>query len=298
MFTIDTAAKAKKSARALEKALAKRGIDLLRGHALNVLAAIAGFKDWNGLQSSLCRARLAQPISPQIWEVDFDKVQIVRVFGSDYVIEPLDSFDEAKEWLCEWENGDNPFQGRNPFILRLVSQNEESYGHQSLRAKELLSFIWNQEQQCFVSLEYGRMHFYQLVPYQFVPAVAEAGPSLVMAHGLAKDSSTFSILDVDFSRVTALSKGGEGFWVDAEHYSEALAWLDDWSNPENGYDPDVPVLELTHLDDHGFPAHTQLYADELLALKWSAPKGLFLSPEGVEYRFEYQNSVSPGSAEG
>lgn len=294
MFSINDAAKAKKSARALEKFLKKHGHGLGHGQALNAIAAMAGFEDWNGLQAQLKDAPAAELVTPNIWDVNFEKVNVVNVFGSHYAIDDLEDFDRVKDWLSNWDSAENPFGDKNPIALRLASQNEDAYGSAKLRVKELLSFKWDAEQQCFVSPEQGRMSLYELAPYQFKRGPAEPVNALPKV-GEEKVKPMPTILDVDFSRVTGLKKGGEGFWVDSRYYAEALDWLTDWNNPTNENDPDVPVLELTYIDDHGFVAHTQILANELLALKWSPSTGAFVSPSGVEYAFTAEESVIPGT---
>lgn len=288
MFEINNAAKAKKSARALEKFLEKHGLNLGHGNALNAVAALAGFEDWNGLQAQL-KAQPAEA-TPNIWDVDFSKVQVVNVFSGDYTIDDLDDLD-VLEWLHDWNNVENPLRARNPIALRLASQNEDSYGSVVLRAKELLSFKWDAKQQCFVSPEQGRMTLLELTPYRS-KLLAKANPIAADAPASATNQ-VFTVRDIDFSKVTGLSRGAAGFWVDSQYYPEALSWLNDWSNPANHHDADVPVLELTYIDDEGFTAHQQVLADELLSLKWSAAKGLFVSPNGVEYKFKYQVPVGP-----
>jgi hypothetical protein len=294
MFAINDAAKAKKSARALEKFLKKHGSSLGHGQALNAVAAMAGFEDWNGLQAQLESAPATDTIIPNIWDVDFQKVNVVNVFGGHYTIGDLDDID-VLEWLSDWDNAENPLRGRNPVALRLESQNEDVHGSVKLRVKELLSFRWDAKQQCFVSPEQGRMSLYCLAPYPFTSGVAKSDPVTHGAHEKTSVHAEPTILDVDFSRVTGMKKGGEGFWVDSRYYPEALAWLHDWNNPANDYDRDVPVLELTYIDDSGFVAHTQILADELLALKWSPALGAFVNSDGVEYAFTAEQSIIPGT---
>jgi hypothetical protein len=294
MFAINDAAKAKKSARALEKFLKKQGIDLGHGQGLNAIAAMAGFEDWNGLQAQLKGPQTSEFV-PNIWDVDFNKVTLVNVFGGSYALNDLDDFDRVEYWLPKWTNTKNPFRGKNPIALRLESQNEDSYASSTLRVEELLSFKWDVKEQCFISPQYGRMSLYALAPYQFTKPEEEDVRTSQEASTQQRTHGVPTILDVDFSRVTGLKRGGEGFWVDSKYYPEALAWLEDWDNPANENDPDVPVLELTYIDDQGFAVHTQILANELLALKWSPSTGSFVSPTGVEYAFTADESIIPGT---
>lgn len=295
MFAINDAAKAKKSARALEKFLKKHGHGLGHGQALNAVAAMAGFEDWNGMQAQLKDAPAAVAVIPNIWDVDFSKVNIVNVYGSDYAIDDLDDFHRVAEWLPDWTSAENPLRDKNPIALRLASQNEDAYGSVVLRVKDLLAFEWDTTQRCFVSAEQSRMSLYTLAPYEFTAEASKTDPVTQASSGKKPVHAEPTILDVDFSRVTGMKKGGEGFWVDSSYYAEALDWLNDWNNPANENDPDVPVLELTYIDDHGFAAHTQILANELLALKWSPSLGAFVNPEGVEYAFTAEQSIIPGT---
>lgn len=291
MFIIDTAAKAKKSARALEKSLAKQGIELAHGHALNVVAAQAGFTDWNAMHSQFQASAPSEPFRPTILDVDFNRVERVRVFNSEYEILDTEAFDTYKPWLSKWDSRDNPYRGQDPEILTLESLNDEVYGSETMTVKQLLDFKWNAAKECFVNSGGGHLTPLSTGPYLF--SAAECPEEVETSFGAT--GPAFSILDVDFSQVTGLSRGESGYWADASQYPKALEWLKDWSNPANPHLPESPVLDLSYLDDDGFVAYEQIWADELLALTWNAPKGVFVSPEGVDYKFAVQVPVGPNS---
>lgn len=291
MFIIDTAAKAKKSARALEKSLAKQGIDLAHGHALNVVATLAGFIDWNAMNSQFDPAKPSAALVPTILDVDFYKVERVRVYQAEYEVIETDDYDSYKPWLSKWDSLDNPYYGQNPKILLLMPLNDEVYGEATMTVKELLDFKWDASKACFVNSRGGYFTPLSTGPYLFLaPEDSEK-----VATAASATEKPFSILDVDVSQVTGLSRGGRGYWADASQYPKALEWLNDWNNPSNPHLPESPVLDLSYLDDNGFVAYEQIWADELLALTWNAPKGVFVSPEGVDYKFAVQVPVGPNS---
>lgn len=291
MFIIDTAAKAKKSARALEKSLAKQGIELAHGHALNVVAALAGFADWNAMHSQFQASAPSEPFRPTIFDVDFNRVERVRVFNSEYEILDTEAFDTYKPWLSKWDSLDNPYRGQNPEILMLDTLNDEVYGSETMTVKALLDFKWDASKECFVNSGGGHLTPLSTGPYVF--KVAESAEKVETAPRAT--TPAFSIFDVDFEQVTGFSKAGTGFWVDSRQYPLALAWLKDWSNPANPYDVDSPVLGLSYLNDDGFMAHDELSAEELLALTWDLEKGVFVDPNGLDYKFAVQVPVGPGS---
>jgi hypothetical protein len=64
MFYVETSAKAKRSARALEKFLKSSGLNLQHGQALDAISRIAGFEDWNGLSASFSETAVDSRINP------------------------------------------------------------------------------------------------------------------------------------------------------------------------------------------------------------------------------------------
>jgi hypothetical protein len=288
MFIIENEVKAKKSARALEKFLAKQGVTVVHGHALNAIAAIAGHIDWNSFHASLAPVASVPVCSPSITDVDFHRLSEVHAFGSAYDIEVLDAYNAVLPWLGKWHSADNPYLGRNVKVLRLESQNEEVYGSESMTVEELLDFSWDRTMQHFVNSDKQQFIFRELTPYSFDEPVASSGAAASAV------PTAFSILDVDFTQVTGLSRGEDSYWVDARAYAEALAWVPDWSNPANTNDADVPVLDLTYLDDSGFLTNVDLAADELLALSWNEKLHAFVNLTGVVYRFVVSQPVGPG----
>jgi hypothetical protein len=296
MFIIDTAAKAKKSARAMEKSLAKQGIELGHGHALNVVAALAGFTDWNAMLGHFEPATpaVASPsvaFVPTILDVEFESVERARVYNAEYEIIEAEGYHRYKPWLPKWASLDNPYYGMNPKILLLMTLNDEVCGDETMTVKELLAFKWDASKKYFVNSSGDIFQLLSTGPDVFD---ARLGTGTVKTAAATADSP-FSILDVDFSQVTGLSRDRRGYWVDASEYPTALEWLKDWSNPANPHLPEAPVLDLSYLDDDGFTQYEQIWADELLALTWNAQKGVFVCPEGIDYKFAVQVLVGPNS---
>lgn len=78
MLQINNAKSAKKSARALEKFLAKAGFELAHGKALDALAVLAGFRDWN----SLAHAASPEAVDAQLRDIELE--HIAQNTGMDY----------------------------------------------------------------------------------------------------------------------------------------------------------------------------------------------------------------------
>lgn len=299
MFCIDTAAKAKKSARALEKSLAKQGIHLVHGHALNAVSAMAGFVDWNGYQESLGTVESAQRGAPRIQDIDFNRVTEVVAYGGRYKLD-IDYYGEAFNWFFHGETDEGVSFNGDTKVLRLESCNDDAYCSSSLTASQLNDFKWNDEQQCFVNSFEQRFAVYESRPYRFsntpeteVVKEVVATPSAKQPGGSAQE---FPILDVDFAEVVGLYRGGDSFQVNSMQFPENLAWVINGCDPTDHYDEDVPVLGLTYFDDDGFAQHQTVSAFELLALKWNAQRNTFESPTGLSYRFVVEESVSPENA--
>lgn len=150
MFCIDNAAKAKKSARSLEKFFKKSGVALAHGHALNAVATMAGFTDWNAMLESLNQANAAPaPKEPSILDIDFQKVSTIRVWGSEYNFDINSTTWDAFRNRSEAEP--QVLLDEDEVILELQSLNDEVYGDEELTVSELLDFKWNSEHQCFTN---------------------------------------------------------------------------------------------------------------------------------------------------
>ena len=81
MLQINNAKTAKKSARALEKFLAKSGVDLGHGKALDAIAVLSGFKDWNSM---------ARATNPEAMDAQLDDFELSHIEGNhdvDYGLE-------------------------------------------------------------------------------------------------------------------------------------------------------------------------------------------------------------------
>jgi hypothetical protein len=155
MFTIDTAAKAKKSARALEKALAKQGIKLVHGHALNAVAAMSGFEDWNGMQECLQRQtpEVSAPVFgkvPNILDLDFSQVSSLRRGEVSYLVD-AQYYADRLAWVKNWDDPKNPNDPDIP-VLRLTFDGGDGFiWNRSIQADELLSLKWEEKLNAFVS---------------------------------------------------------------------------------------------------------------------------------------------------
>ena len=78
MYTIESSRKAKQGAAALEKALAKAGLTLGRGKALDAVSRMAGFADWNAYAHSFS----VQAIDAQL--TDLEQSHVADAGSPDY----------------------------------------------------------------------------------------------------------------------------------------------------------------------------------------------------------------------
>lgn len=170
MFCIDNAAKAKKSARSLEKFFKKSGVKLAHGHALNAVASMAGFTDWNAMLESLNQAAPAPaPVKePSIFDIDFQKVSTIRVWGSEYNFNIDPSRWEVLQSASQAERA--TLMEQDDVVIELESLNDEVYGDEELTVAELLDFKWNSARQCFTNSQGGDLELQVLKPYEFAAA--------------------------------------------------------------------------------------------------------------------------------
>lgn len=188
MFCIDNAAKAKKSARSLEKSLEKAGINLVHGHALNAIAAMAGFVDWNAmLEDFKSTPQTSRGTStPHILDIDYDRVSQVRVYGSLYEVTPER---DALRILKDGSDEEHSEQDPDDIVLELASLNDEVYSDDVITVRELLDFTWDESAQCFVNSAGQQFQPLETKPYDFsLGKVADT--SLMQDTSVIEDAET------------------------------------------------------------------------------------------------------------
>lgn len=164
MFQIDTAKKAKKSARALEKALAHLGLTLKLGQALDVLAKMAGFADWNAMSASL-QGEASQPLDNfSIFQVNIVEVRSVTINEQPFDLQYVNT--EMLGWLSDWSNPDNPYgPDLDQTIIELNYVEDGLVYESSITTEQLLSMKWNSQKEGFASNNGDLYKFYFAVPF-------------------------------------------------------------------------------------------------------------------------------------
>lgn len=164
MFQINSAKQAKKSARALEKALAPLGMDLQRGQALDVVAKVAGFADWNALAAVLPAAtpsldRQKEPAKDvSILSVPFRDVSSVVIDGKPFEVQYID--EDVFPWIYKWSDPANPYAASpDVTVLDLWYLEDGLVFEEQISVETLLCMKWDAAQGCFVTKDGDSIHF-------------------------------------------------------------------------------------------------------------------------------------------
>lgn len=173
-MNITNAKAAKKAARSLEKFMHKSGVALAHGNALNAMAAMSGFEDWNAMAESFSEQQGTLPEKasniykmPTVLDIDFSKVSLIEIYGSSYSDFYLD--DEVFSWLNRWNNPGNPYD-TDCTVLTIVTNNgdveEESY---EVSGDDFLDYKWDPVACNFCNSEGRRLKVFEATPYDFGP---------------------------------------------------------------------------------------------------------------------------------
>lgn len=251
MLHISTLNQAKKSARALERALAQKGLALSHGQALDVLSVMCGHQDWNSFSQSRTPQALAATL------VDFERAHLEQCQALDYGDEAVLVAHTGFQLRC------NPAESAPCDYVRVCDP----------LGRELM--FWS-------STEWAED------PEAVMGAVIGA---LVRGTGISSPAAparkaTPRIQDVDFFDAHLVIIGDvhhEIVWRE----EAVLALLDPALKEDQQDRGDCTALSLTTYDAHGFTVDTAITLEELLSLTWDEEVGNFVNPEGVVYQFRF-----------
>lgn len=260
MLHIHTLVQAKKTARALEKALLKAGIELKHGKALDALAAMCGQLDWNSFAKSLDPSVLDSQLR------DFELSHMENSgdddFGPEAMLVAHTGFQlrySAETEMCEYVRVCDPL-GRE-----LMYWNSDE---------------WAEDPQLVMGAILGAL--VRGRPAEAVKPVRTTKPASVAA--------VPRIQDVDFMAAHAVIFAGRCYSIDwreesvlARLANPASEDFEDWS--------DSTALHLQYQED-GLVYSESLTLEDLAALRWDSDKKAFVDPKGQTYQFFFEVSAS------
>lgn len=254
---------AKKTARSLEKALKAIGLNLAHGQALDTLARIRGFEDYNALVASL---------SPEAVDEQLDGIEHEHIegyadcrYGRECAVVAHTGFElryaDTEEDL-EYVRICDPL-GR-----------EIAYWHYD---------EWKDDPQVVMGAIMGALTRGQAIP-------VEDGKALKPRKEVAQPSPakrTPRIQDLDFMRAHAVIFGGSCYSI-AWREEEILALLGQDLNSATVQDNlEATALTLTYQED-GFVHDDTLTLEQLAELTWDDVQRTFVDPKGLTYTFHFE----------
>lgn len=258
MFFAFNSQQATKLARRLEKSLSKQGIHLAHGQALDALARMKGYNDWN------------------TWKRQIDEKGWTQHLSDTERAHARDSANAQYE-------GEAALVAHTGFELRYDTD------------AELLSYVrvcdplgrelayWNHEEwQEAPQLVMGAI-LGALVRGQ--PALIRSGRAQASSHKTPAPSavSAPNITDLDFFKAHAVVFGGRCYRIEWREEA-ALAYVgraqaDDYEDWE-----DETALQL-HYEEDGLVWEEHVTVGELNALRWDSTQQCFLDKDGGSWRF-------------
>jgi hypothetical protein len=261
MLNINTPAQAKKSARALEKALERNGISLQHGKALDVLAALCGRQDWNALSQSLSPEGVNAMLSEH--ELQHAADAAGDAFGTEAMLVAHTGFQlrySAETELCDYVRVCDPL-GRE--IVYWTSSE------------------WAEDPQLVMGAMLGA-----LVRSQPLEVLKGASATPAPATVAAKARRMPTIQDVCFTDVSAVCiDGGSGYRMNYVE-DQVVGLLDEVGSEEFQEQKDENAIFMER-DDDGQIFEEELTLEQLASLKWDPKKKMFVAPDGTTYEFYF-----------
>lgn len=250
----------KKFARLLKTALESVGVSLSLGNSLDVLARTQGLKDWNALSDSLSVQAINKLLTAQ---------ELVHVKDASESV-----FEDPTESTVALQNG---------FFLKCPAYPADcDYVRVCDPLGREIAF-WSCDE-------------FEEAPMEVLGGLLGAlvrGNSFSESIEITKPSAKRDpvISDVDFVRVHAINCKGYCFsvqWRELENLKQ-LGSVD--SLPVSDYMTigELPALTLSRQED-GFVVEDVLTIGELNSLKWNAKKKLFVSNDGDDFEFVYEQT--------
>lgn len=260
MLNINTQAQAKKSARALEKALERNGISLQHGKALDVLAALCGRQDWNAL---------SQALSPEGVDAMLDDHERQHAadaagdeFGAESMLVAHTGFQlrySAETEMCDYVRVCDPL-GRE--IVYWTSAE------------------WAEDPQLVMGAMLGALVRSQPVE------VLKSAPAAPAPTGVKVTRRTPTIQDVCFEEVSAVCiNGGSGYRMNYVE-DQVVGLLDEVGSDEFNEQKDENAIYMEREDD-GLVFEEELTLEQLANLKWDPKTKMFVAPDDTTYEFYF-----------
>lgn len=267
MLNINDLAQAKKTARALEKALERNGIALQHGKALDVLAALCGRGDWNALSQALS----PQGVDAQLSE--FEREHAASCEGLDYGKEAMlvahTGFQlrySAETELCEYVRVCDPL-GRE-----IVYWNSDE---------------WAEDPQLVMGALLGALVRGKPMPVELAKRKAATAKAATPAPASLRMPT---IQDVPFCDIGSAVVNGSGGYRAMWHDENLVDMLQDPSDPDFEDNADETALYLEK-EDEGRVLTVELTLAKLAALQWDPVRQLFVDPKGKTYEFYFPASM-------
>jgi hypothetical protein len=264
MLHIHTLAQAKKTARALEKALQAAGAELPHGKALDLLAAMCGFRDWNGFAGTLTEEALTKQLE------DFELSHMAHTgdetYGPEVALVAHTGFQlrySRDDEVCEYVRVCDPL-GR-----------ELMYWHSS---------EWQEDAELVMGAILGAL--VRGMPIEVKKKVQKK----LAAKQRTRSKDNPRIQDVDFDKVHSAVFGGHCFNLEWRE-PEALKLLSDPQSTDFAEREDDTALHF-HYEDDGLVYEETLSLGQLAALRWNAQQRCFEAPDGETFEFHYSLSFA------
>lgn len=257
MLCIHTSAQAKKMARALEKALEEKGLPLAHGAALDTLARLSGFANWNAWSVALSPAA----IDARLHDFELAHLQATgdETYGPEVALLAHTGFQlryDALAPTCDYVRVCDPL-GR-----------ETMYWHQD---------EWREDPAGVMGAILGAL----VRGTPVIPTVAEAPASAARDRAPARPTPTLSTLD--FHQVHAVIFAGQCFNLEWRE-DAALAWLGRTEDPAYADWEDETALQL-HREEDGLVWSEELTVGQLNELRWDSTRRCFTNPQGESFEF-------------
>jgi hypothetical protein len=268
MLQINNAKTAKKSARSLEKFLAKAGIELSHGKALDALAVMAGFRDWN----SLAHARSQEALDAQMQ--DMERGHIAANTGLDYGAECAMVTHTGFELRYSAE-------GDVPDYVRVCDPLGREIAYWT-------SDEWAEDPQLVMGAILGAL-------MRGRPELRGSAEHLSAGAAEALESNTGSevcIQDVPLQYAANVLLNGNPYRIEFRD-DDMLAMLHQPAGDADEEDDCHHIALQLSRDEDGLVWEETVTLHALRQLGWDAEKECFVSPEGDTYEFFIESKFKP-----
>ena len=265
MMQINNTQTAKKTARALEKFLAKSGMDLSHGKALDALSVLAGYKDWNSLAYALSSAGIDAQLD------DFEQTHIEHnddvCYGAENAMVVHTGFElrySASEDVVDYVRVCDPL-GR-----------EIAYWN---------SDEWEEDPQVVMGAIIGALVRGRPVEY--------TDKKKRIVHPQKVTLPEVRIQDVPLSYCSNILLNGDPYAVPYRE-DRILDKLHEPAGDPDAEDDTYHVAMTLYREDDGLEFTDAITLHTLRNLKWDLVKECFVSPGGDLYEFFIEYKFKPG----